>query len=713
MRTRFAFIQLLLLSALLAGNAAAQSWQMLYPQAGGFFTLDLQFVDDSSGWVIGIYPTTMMHTTDGGLSWRRQRSVPSRAARASFVDRNRGWMTTEDAKLYHTTDGGETWSFQIGDDRENYGGVWFADSLHGWLDGAYAFYRRTTDGGLTWEYHDYAMPQRPNDFDAVDANHVWFAALTGLLMRSTDGGLTWERQVPSDVYNLALYSVFFLDTLNGWTVGGVWQPNYIMASPAAFRTTDGGLTWDSVATGAASNLGFTKVHFFDRDHGLITVIDHTYMLTTDGGQTWQHQSNTPPLDPNYFSRYSYPSWSNWWLATNSGIIERSTDQGASWVPSVHPLCDEIMDLRVADAQNAWICAPNQILHSGDGGDSWQVQLTDSNQSFMKLDFVSEMNGWAIGGHTNVLRTTNGGNSWTPYGGATYGLLRDVSFGDSLHGWIIGYDSFAAQSTDGGINWTAHWINYPQTWTAVECVDSLCCWLGNPAGDVIYSQNGGATWMTIHVMDQSISDICFVSRSEGWVIGAAGGIYHSINRGASWTSQNSQTTTALTQIEMKRLGNLTYGWVASDSALPRVTTNGGTTWRIADPGFGPGWAHVAFTDTQHVWLAGNYNSLIRYAPEISATPSRPIIADNFSLAVPYPNPFNNSTTIHYSLTTTAKICVDILDLTGRTVTVLVDGYQSLGNHAIVWNGSQCSSGMYFVRLRINDRETRVQKAILLK
>ncbi|MCL1827249.1 MAG: T9SS type A sorting domain-containing protein [Candidatus Cloacimonetes bacterium] len=84
---------------------------------------------------------------------------------------------------------------------------------------------------------------------------------------------------------------------------------------------------------------------------------------------------------------------------------------------------------------------------------------------------------------------------------------------------------------------------------------------------------------------------------------------------------------------------------------------------------------------------------------------------------YPNPFNPSTTIKYSLKTAGVISLDIYNIRGQKVKTLVDEFQNAGFHNVSWNGSDSSgkpisSGVYFYQLRTEDY-TAVKKLILMK
>ncbi|MCP4581565.1 MAG: T9SS type A sorting domain-containing protein [candidate division Zixibacteria bacterium] len=80
---------------------------------------------------------------------------------------------------------------------------------------------------------------------------------------------------------------------------------------------------------------------------------------------------------------------------------------------------------------------------------------------------------------------------------------------------------------------------------------------------------------------------------------------------------------------------------------------------------------------------------------------PAIPEQFGLQMVYPNPFNPSATINYSLPQAGAINLEIFNLLGQKVATLYNGYQNAGNHAIVWQPDNLSSGMYLVRLSNDD------------
>ena len=73
------------------------------------------------------------------------------------------------------------------------------------------------------------------------------------------------------------------------------------------------------------------------------------------------------------------------------------------------------------------------------------------------------------------------------------------------------------------------------------------------------------------------------------------------------------------------------------------------------------------------------------------------AHEFALHDMYPNPFNPSTEISFTLPIDGHVRLSVFNLAGQEVSVLHDGYQSSGMHHYTWNASDLPSGVYYIRL----------------
>ncbi len=85
---------------------------------------------------------------------------------------------------------------------------------------------------------------------------------------------------------------------------------------------------------------------------------------------------------------------------------------------------------------------------------------------------------------------------------------------------------------------------------------------------------------------------------------------------------------------------------------------------------------------------------------------------------YPNPFNPTTNISFSLKDESYVEISIYNLKGQRVTSLVNGRLDSGNHTVVWNGDNVkgesvSSGIYFSKLKTDGEVVSICKMILMK
>jgi hypothetical protein len=86
--------------------------------------------------------------------------------------------------------------------------------------------------------------------------------------------------------------------------------------------------------------------------------------------------------------------------------------------------------------------------------------------------------------------------------------------------------------------------------------------------------------------------------------------------------------------------------------------------------------------------------------------------SLALLEAYPNPFNPSSVIGFQLPVVSEVRLDVLDMMGRQVVLLVNGQVEAGSHTIPFDGRNLASGVYMVRMR-TATEQRVIKLTLLK
>lgn len=97
--------------------------------------------------------------------------------------------------------------------------------------------------------------------------------------------------------------------------------------------------------------------------------------------------------------------------------------------------------------------------------------------------------------------------------------------------------------------------------------------------------------------------------------------------------------------------------------------------------------------------------------LNSRKQRPELPSSLTLSA-FPNPFNASSTISFSLPERSSIALKVFDLLGREVATLAEGMYTSGTHQRFWSASSAASGKYFCRLTTQD-DSRVIPLILMK
>lgn len=90
----------------------------------------------------------------------------------------------------------------------------------------------------------------------------------------------------------------------------------------------------------------------------------------------------------------------------------------------------------------------------------------------------------------------------------------------------------------------------------------------------------------------------------------------------------------------------------------------------------------------------------------------LIFNTFELMQNFPNPFNNSTIIPYTLPYRSEVQIEIFNILGEKIKTIWEGYQEAGTHYLTWDASQLSSGLYLYRMTSSNRCV-TRKMLLLK
>ena len=177
------------------------------------------------------------------------------------------------------------------------------------------------------------------------------------------------------------------------------------------------------------------------------------------------------------------------------------------------------------------------------------------------------------------------------------------------------------------------------------------------------------------------------------------------------------------------GTLSYGAGDYNLYMLKINTIGDTIWTMVYGGEDSEYGRsVALTSDGGYIVSGEFRIyippydyltdalLVKTGPD-TAVSGAPVIQwvsqpKDFILHPAYPNPFNPTTVLSFSLSQSDRISLEIYNVVGNRVAKLADGWYSAGIHRKTWIANDLPSGIYFARLSaLNVQETR--KLLLIK
>lgn len=176
------------------------------------------------------------------------------------LDRYNIWIVTRGGYIYKSVNAGASWSAQESGSltSEFLNSVSFVDDRNGWVGGDNNTLLRTSDGGTTWELVTGPSGQTSDDITVVsmiDYNRIWVAYDDSQLWYTSDRGENWSQRE----YQYSAGAIAAMDWYSEY-IGAIVHNNiYLSNFGRVLVTTNGGTTWEEVASVPAGNQGINYV----------------------------------------------------------------------------------------------------------------------------------------------------------------------------------------------------------------------------------------------------------------------------------------------------------------------------------------------------------------------------------------------------------------------------------------------------------------------
>lgn len=387
------------------------------------------------------------------------------------------------------------------------------------------------------------------------------------------------------------------------------------------------------------------------------------------------------------------------VSTSGSGVFRSTDYGGSWTSVSNTSGGQIA---INSHDHIFVCGSDYVYRSTDNGETWiqcaagsSVPQEPLNIAISSTDriLVGAQGQFGYGLYTSI----DDGDSWTliKQGGAP-----EVAVNPS--GYIFaGLDSGVYRSTNNGMTWMQVSLGLPvgtygMTMVlriAISSSGVIFCgvlYFEGPAPNPQYnwgvfrSTNNGNSWVSVGLTNAYLADLAISSSGEVFAAFSGSGVYHSTDGGDTWSQINSGLTDLDTHV---------FAWNPDGFLFLACGIASGDVFRTM-------------------------------SSVSSANVAKGSIPNSIELMPNYPNPFNPSTNIEFSLPGTSETKLVVYDELGREIIGLVDQLIEPGTFKVMWSGINSKgelvpSGIYFYRLQATSTSdptksfTQVKKMLLLK
>jgi photosystem II stability/assembly factor-like uncharacterized protein len=485
-----------------------------------------------------------------------------------------------------------------------------------------------------------------------------------VIWRSTDGGINFSQLpangLPSSSSGRFLTCVWATSPNTIFAGDGSTSGNGLIKNSKVYKTTNGGTNWTTILNTGTNVYGFINGVVFSRTNTNVGIANSDPNSTTEKFKTWKTtnggnnwtlfeadapnscgaQNSVFLIDENFFG---------FGLNTANARVALTTNGGANFIFS---------NLAGAGGDNGFVAtvAFSSDKLNGIAGTS-QTSTTVARTTNGGINWFAQTIPCTITGHCNVKWVTG-----TP---VVYMVISNSSGTQCL------------KSVDNGSNWSFY--TFPAGASNVSHTDLLYNYNKMLENEIyLFAANNTGNIFSLHEIPMPVTLSSFLYRVK------------ENNTILNWTTSEEVNNFGF---EIYRKPSSTeQDWINAGFLKGAGTKNTPTFYSFEDKNLKPGKYSYRLKQIDY---NGNFEFF-----NLSSTVEigKP---DKFTLHPNYPNPFNSSTKISYSIPENGFVTLKIYDASGKEIKTLIKENQTAGNYNLIFSGSNLSTGTYFCRLESNN------------
>ncbi len=440
--------------------------------------------------------------------------------------------------------------------------MWDANTIY--AIGAKGTFVKTTDRGASWTFQHKAGRMSGIPLQRADLRKAWFfnqntgivAGTYGSIFRTTDGGITFDS-VPGNPAptNSTITGIYFINDYTGYVISGL--TNYRL-----MKTTDGGLNWNTSYGTAPPYTNPLDLYAFNENKLLVLNQLGDVCISTNGGYLWNTYAIGSQVN---FNKVIFLDANSGFACGDWGRCRYTIDGGYTWTNMSGVLFDRSIHFSDLEYRNNAVFltgSSNYLWRSSNLGVTWDSIQIMSSQAFLPWSNSFYSTDMSVTGDTMVTVGAHGSIHQTVSSNKTalsqylkIGSLRDI-WASSSTGTVIAVGS----PSSAGSSLITH-------------------------DQILRSANGGLNWTVVSPSPTSLADfysIKMIDANTGFICGSRSAVYKTTNSGLNWDSliiPNMPAGLILSKVDFV---NAQTGWIfaryltGNDSTIFK-TTNGGINW----------------------------------------------------------------------------------------------------------------------------------------